>query len=103
MILTVEDVDNVLVIFEHKSLYWNRLYVVSMTELQLRVRVHSRIDRKVLVLDVDFGLHGSGFEINVAGKANHLAGEGSVERIHSHLQGVANLYIAHGILGDGHT
>ena len=47
------------------------------------------------IVDVDFGLHRARLKVQLARKANHLAGKRPPERIHAHLHRIADVHVAH--------
>ena len=96
-IVAVEDVNRLPIALEDKRFHGDGEHVLYVVEFQLGVGIHAGIDRKILVFDIDLRLHGSGFEVDIAGKANHLAGKRAAQGIDPNLQLVANLDVPHGI------
>ena len=102
-IAVVEHVDRLLLPVQHQRLHRNRHDILHVPQLQQRVGIHSRSNGEVLVLHVDFGLHGAGFEVHIARKAHDLAGERAADRIDANLQLVADVNILHIVLGHRHA
>ena len=68
---------------------------------QVRLCVHTRQQRAVRVRDIDFGMHGPGFKVQLFGEAGDMAGEGSIERWNLDIHGLTNPDSRGDRFGDG--
>ena len=74
-----------------------------MAQLQYRIGVHARRDGEILVLHIDFGLHGPGFEVHITREAHDLSRKRTADRIHANLQLIADMNKLHIVLGHRHA